>query len=204
MPELYGWYVYSDFYSGRVWAVDAVGSGAAVQLMDLPWNVASFTLLPDGEVAIVTYNDGVHRIVGDFDQDGVLNQVDNCPDWPNAGQGLPSWSVPAADTDCDGYPNTVTASGRANEAAMGTNPADQCSNTSGLNDEAVDAWPPDFNDSRASNLSDMVAIGPWFNVVGPNPPNPAFNPRYDLNASVSVNLSDIVVMAPFFNKSCSP
>jgi hypothetical protein len=204
MPELYGWYVYSDFYSGRIWAVDTVGSGAAIQIADLAWNVSSFTLLPDGEIAIVTYNDGVHKLVGDFDQDGVLNPTDNCPDWPNAGQGLPSWSVPAGDADCDGFPDAVTASGRGNEAAIGTNPNDQCANSAGPNNEPVDAWPPDTNDDRVANLSDLVLFGDWFNIVGPNPPNPAFNPRFDLNANNSVNISDIVVTGPFFNKACSP
>lgn len=204
LPELYGWYVYGDFYTGRLWAVDTVGEGAAVLLADLNYNLASFTLLPDGEIAVVTYNDGVHKLVGDYDQDGVLNQSDNCPDWPNAGQGMPSWSVPAGDADCDGYPNTVTVSGRGNEAVIGTNAADQCSNTVGLNDEVVDAWPPDVNDSRTVNLSDLSSFSPWYNVIGPNPPNPAFNPRFDLNANNVVNLSDLSLMGPFYNKSCTP
>jgi glucose/arabinose dehydrogenase len=62
LPELYGWYVYGDFYSGRIWAVDTQGTAAPVLLLDATFNVASFTLLPDGEVAIVSYSDGVYRL----------------------------------------------------------------------------------------------------------------------------------------------
>jgi glucose/arabinose dehydrogenase len=62
MPELYGWYVYADFYSGRIWAIDTTAPGAAVQLVDTTYNISSFTLLPDGEIAVVTYNDGVRKL----------------------------------------------------------------------------------------------------------------------------------------------
>ena len=63
MPELYGWYVYGDFYSGRIWAVDTQASGAAVQLVDTAVNLASFTLLPDGEIAVVTYDNGIQKLI---------------------------------------------------------------------------------------------------------------------------------------------
>jgi hypothetical protein len=62
MPELQGWYVYGDFYSGNIWAVDAAGSGGSVRLTQVPYNVASFTLLPDGEIAVVSYDNGVYRL----------------------------------------------------------------------------------------------------------------------------------------------
>jgi glucose/arabinose dehydrogenase len=201
MPELYGWYIYSDFYSGRIWGVNTSGSAPPVQLMDTAWNVSSFTLLPDGEVAIVTYDSGIHRLTGDFDSDGVLNGADNCPEWPNPGQGLPSWPVPVDDSDCDGFADSVAAPSRAPESFLGTNAADQCANTAATNDEPTDAWPPDVNDDRVANLSDVIAFGPTFNTRGPDPP---YNKRFDLNASNTVTLSDVVLYGPYFNKTCSP
>lgn len=63
VPELYGWYIYADFYSGRVWGVDTDSAAGPVQLFDATYNVSSFTLQPDGEVAIVSYGSGVHRLI---------------------------------------------------------------------------------------------------------------------------------------------
>jgi glucose/arabinose dehydrogenase len=62
LPELRGWYVFSDFYSGHIWAVEAAGSGGSVHLGKVPYNVSSFTLLPDGELAVVSYDNGVYRL----------------------------------------------------------------------------------------------------------------------------------------------
>lgn len=145
----------------------------------------------------------------DADGDGVSDATDNCPDWPNPGQGLPNtWSVPAGDSDCDGFPNTVTSGSRGRENFMGTDAVDWCADDTVFNNERGPAfaeplspWPPDVNDNRQANLSDIVAYGPVFNT---SPPNPSYNPRFDLNASNSVNLSDIVAFGPFFNKACLP
>lgn len=68
MPELYGWYIYADFYSGRIWAVDTAGAGGPVQLLNLggtggaPAGVVSFTLGLDGEVYVVDYSDGIYKL----------------------------------------------------------------------------------------------------------------------------------------------
>jgi hypothetical protein len=59
----------------------------------------------------------------------------------------------------------------------------------------------DFNDNGMANLSDVVSFGIAFNIM---PPDPAYNPRFDLNASGSVNLSDVNLLRPFYNKSCAP
>jgi glucose/arabinose dehydrogenase len=64
MPELYGWYVYGDFYSGEVFALDTTSDSPPIRLFDSDMAIASFTLLADGEVAIVTYGDGVLRLTG--------------------------------------------------------------------------------------------------------------------------------------------
>jgi glucose/arabinose dehydrogenase len=67
MPELYGWYIYGDFYTGKIWAVDTEGPGDPVLLLDLggngdPAGVASFTLAADGEVYVVNYFAGIFML----------------------------------------------------------------------------------------------------------------------------------------------
>lgn len=62
MPELYGWYLYADFYTGRIWAVDTESSAAAIELLDGGLNIPAFTLAADGEVYIVSYSDGIYRL----------------------------------------------------------------------------------------------------------------------------------------------
>jgi hypothetical protein len=151
---------------------------------------------PPSEIAFSMRATGQHPLGTDTDADGLADTADNCPAWPNPAQGLPLWSVPAGDSDCDGFPDSVTAGARGRENFIGTDAADQCAD-----DGADNAWPPDVNNSRATNLSDVVLFGPTFNKVGPNPP---YNARFDLNASGAVNLSDIVVLGGFFNKSCTP
>jgi CSLREA domain-containing protein len=127
----------------------------------------------------------------DTDADTVIDGADNCPNWANTPQNLPSWTIPANDSDCDGF--TV-----AREQWTGTDPTKHCANTSTPNDEA-DAWPSDFNDSRVTNLSDVVLMGPVYNQsTGTDPAKR----RFDLNASGAVNLSDVVLMGPFYNKGC--
>ena len=65
MPELYGWYVYGDFYTGRIWAVNSLDSSPAVLLTHESVNIASFAELPDGELLIVSYSDGIYQLVRD-------------------------------------------------------------------------------------------------------------------------------------------
>jgi CSLREA domain-containing protein len=128
----------------------------------------------------------------DDDSDGILDAVDNCPDWPNPAQLLPAWSVPTNDSDCDGF-------SAAAEAYMGTAPAAHCNNTTAVNDE-VDVWPSDFNDSRLTSLADVVLMGSVYNQ--PAGADPA-KKRFDLNQSGTVSLADVVMIGPFYNKGCS-
>jgi hypothetical protein len=128
----------------------------------------------------------------DTDADTVIDGTDNCPNWPNAAQNVPTWTIPANDSDCDGF--TV-----AREQFVGTDPTKHCNVTTTTNDEPVDAWPSDFNDSRTTNLSDVILMGPSYNK---NSTQVGYNQRLDLNASNSVNLSDVILLGPFYNKSC--
>lgn len=63
MPELDGWYVYGDYCSGRIWAVD-IGSddGAAIPLADTGLAISSFAQDEAGEIYIVTWNDAIYRL----------------------------------------------------------------------------------------------------------------------------------------------
>ena len=62
MPELDGWYVYADFCSGQIWAVNTVGSAAPVLLADTGLPIASFGELPDGELLVLTFANAVYRL----------------------------------------------------------------------------------------------------------------------------------------------
>ena len=63
MPELQGWYVYGDFCSGRMWAVDAASNdGAAIPIADTGAAISSFAVLGDGELYLVTFNNAIYRL----------------------------------------------------------------------------------------------------------------------------------------------
>ena len=65
IPELYGWYVYADTYSGRIWAVNTAGSGDPVELVDTDHIITSFGELPNGELVVVTFDAALFTIVPD-------------------------------------------------------------------------------------------------------------------------------------------
>ncbi len=63
LPELYGWYLYADFYSGRLWGVDtSSGSSPPVLLAETGSTPASFAELPDKELVIVDYSGAIYKI----------------------------------------------------------------------------------------------------------------------------------------------
>lgn len=62
MPELYGWYVYADFYSGRIWALNPNVSSGEVLIGQTSINIPSFTLAADGEIYLVSYSNGIYKL----------------------------------------------------------------------------------------------------------------------------------------------
>ena len=62
MPELDGWYVYGDFCSGRIWAVNTADSSEPVLLAETGLPIASFGELPDGELLVLTFANAVFRL----------------------------------------------------------------------------------------------------------------------------------------------
>ncbi len=65
MPELYGWYVYADAYSGNVWALDAAPGAESepVKLVtDSGAQIVSFAEAPDGELLLLSFDRAIYRL----------------------------------------------------------------------------------------------------------------------------------------------
>ncbi len=118
----------------------------------------------------------------DNDGDGVPDFSDNCPAWPNTDQSLPPWTVPADDSDCDGFMT-------ADESSMGTDPLVAC---------GAAAWPPDTTDDQVVDFQDLNAIVPFlFQPL-------AGNERYNLSVDGAIDLQDLNAVVPFLFQSCTP
>lgn len=137
----------------------------------------------------------------DADGDGIQNALDTCPSWANPAQGVPSWQIPAGDSDCDGYPDSATTGARGAETAIGTDPAQHCSATITRNDEPLpDAWPMDIDDNQVPNGGDILKFNPMFGAHAPTPP---YDPRFDLTADSVINGADFLQYNSFFGKRCA-
>ena len=95
-------------------------------------------------------------------------------------------TIPPNDSDQDGFSDEV-------EGWIRTDKADNCADNT--NDAA---WPPDFNNDKAVNMTDVDLLKAYFGqrVKGEN------NRRYDLNADKTINLSDVFLLRNFFDKGC--
>jgi glucose/arabinose dehydrogenase len=117
MPELDGWYVYGDFCTGRIWALDAASSSSPLVLLtDSPYMLSSFAVDPDGELLVLTYNNAIFHLAPDDqddDDDGVYD---------------------ASEGDCGG-PIDDDANGLINDGCPAQGPAEfnQCTNS--VNDD---------------------------------------------------------------------
>ena len=138
----------------------------------------------------------------DADGDTIPDANDNCPAWANLTQALPNWAVPAGDSDCDGFPDSVKVGTHAGEAFIGTDSTRQCAATRTRNDEpAPDAWPMDYDDNQLVNLQDIGLLSPH---EGTRPGDLNYAVRFDLNGDSLINLQDIGQFNPFFGKFCAP
>jgi glucose/arabinose dehydrogenase len=61
IPSMYGWYVYGDYCSGEIWAVNPAG-GDPVLLANTEYSISSFAELPGGEIAVLTFDEAVFRL----------------------------------------------------------------------------------------------------------------------------------------------
>jgi glucose/arabinose dehydrogenase len=62
MAELYGWYVYGDFCSGRIWAANTADNSDPVLLADTGLPVASFGQLAGGELVALAFDKAIYRL----------------------------------------------------------------------------------------------------------------------------------------------
>ncbi len=113
---------------------------------------------------------------------------------------------PEMDTDGDSQGlGTPPFFGDAVEASIGAGQFDGCPATAIANDEPVDAWAPDFNDTRMVDSLDAFLLASRFGSAitltadGRLP----YLPRFDLNADGGINVLDMFIFARYFNKTCS-
>ena len=102
------------------------------------------------------------------------------------------WTTPPGDADCDGYST-------GNEGTIGTDPTDDCANTSAQNDEADDRWPSDFDDNQVINILDVgEVLPPYFGTTVP-----PTSPRRDLVVNGAINILDVgMTLPPYFGYVC--
>ena len=62
MPELAGWYVFGDFLSGEIWALNTADATPPVLLLDSAELISSFAELPNGELIAVSYRNALYRL----------------------------------------------------------------------------------------------------------------------------------------------
>ena len=120
----------------------------------------------------------------DTDGDGIPDEADNCPAWPNSSQDLPAWPVPEDDPDCDGFTTVV-------EDFVGTDPLILC---------GVAAWPPDSTDDGTVSIADVLALKPAFNS---QTGDANYERRLDLNADGKISIPDVLALKPFFGLACA-
>ncbi len=138
-----------------------------------------------------TANDPAHAAPGtpdpgcgcqanDTDCDGVPDTHDNCPNDDNPGQidsdGDGQGDECDTDDDNDGAPD-------ANEWWIGTDPKDNCPDTS--NDPA---WPMDFNNNQEVAIGDIIQ-GYYGKILV----DAEYNRRADFNMSGGLEIADIII-----------
>jgi len=107
------------------------------------------------------------------------------------------YTVPETDQDNDGFPDWV-------ERYIGTKPLSACPETATLNDEPIDAWPPDFNDDKKVNMQDVI-FGYVTSLApnGLNQPATGWLRRMDLNTDGFIDMQDVNMLLPL-DTYCSP
>jgi len=199
-----GWASASNFYV-ELWA-DAIGSGVSSissDSCDYPQSSASAffssTILPGQSIPYsIRFAAPIEYL--DFWPYYVWVVVDSSCDiteaTENSNMGMGSYYVSGPisndDMDGDGYTNWK-------ELYLGTDPTRSCPRTSTPNDELIDAWPPDFDDNRVINISDVgELLPPRFGTSVP-----PTSPRYDLVPNGFINILDLgAILSPTFGTSC--
>jgi uncharacterized protein YkwD len=95
----------------------------------------------------------------------------------------------SGDADCDGWTNS-------SELFLETDRFDACADSTAANDESFDAWPPDFDDNRNVDLTDVLALKPYINVQ--------YSARHDLDTNGALDILDVLQLKNYFGDSCTP
>ena len=62
MPELEGWYIYTDWGLGKVWALNITDGSSPIVLLEDGPPVTSMAVLPDGELALLAFPGAVYQL----------------------------------------------------------------------------------------------------------------------------------------------
>ena len=62
LPELDGWYIYGDFGSGFIWAVNTADDSPRVILTQGEWPISSFGETADGEPLVITFANAIFSL----------------------------------------------------------------------------------------------------------------------------------------------
>ena len=100
----------------------------------------------------------------------------------------------SSDNDDDGWTDV-------DETTIGTLRTAACPATATANDEDPDAWPPDFDDNRVINTTDVLQVLPPFFGTSV----PPTSPRRDLFPDGVINTTAVFrVLPPFLGSGCTP
>jgi Dockerin type I domain len=86
------------------------------------------------------------------------------------------------------------------ENYIGTDPLDACADTSGGDNDADDAWPPDLNDDWTVNVIDRARVV----LAIKDQADGTYTQRADLNADGTVNVIDRATVQLYNGATCTP
>jgi len=124
-------------------------------------------------------------------------QEEDVEDRANVHKNFPQITVlegACGDADGDGFSDCA-------ESSIGTLSATGCATTAVAGDENPDPAPPDFNDDRLVNLTDLFEMLPPH--FGQSSGNPNYSARRDLEPDGVINITDVVrLLPPVFGSTC--
>lgn len=84
-PDLYGKYIYGDYVSGQIWALEYDGEGGPVNtdLISADFRISSFGTDQQGELYVIAYDENsIYRIVSDLAEVTLISPVNSVEVYP--------------------------------------------------------------------------------------------------------------------------